>query len=53
MQKFPFAVVYQVSKEAIQVVAVAHCKRKPEYLALKDETVKVTIALSNNKCRFF
>ena len=31
MQKFPFAVVYQVSKEAIQIVAVAHCKRKPGY----------------------
>lgn len=28
---FPFAIVYRASKEALQVIVVSHCKRKPEY----------------------
>jgi len=31
MQRFPFAVIYLVSEQKIQIVAVAHCKRKPGY----------------------
>ena len=31
MQRFPFAVIYLVSKLEIQIVAVAHCKRSPGY----------------------
>ncbi len=31
MKRFPFAVIYLLSKKKIQIVAVAHCKRKPEY----------------------
>ena len=31
MQRFPFAVIYLVSEQKIQIVAVAHCKRRPEY----------------------
>jgi len=35
MRKFPFAMVYRVSKEALQIIAVAHCKRKPGYWKLR------------------
>ena len=31
MQRFPFAVIYLTSEEKVQIVAVAHCKRKPGY----------------------
>ena len=31
MQRFPFAVIYLVSEKRIQIVAVAHCKRRPGY----------------------
>ncbi len=31
MQKFPFAIVYRTSKEALEIIAVSHCKRKPGY----------------------
>jgi len=31
MQRFPFAVIYLVSGEKIQIVSVAHCKRRPGY----------------------
>ncbi len=31
MQRFPFAVIYIVSEQKIQIVAVAHCKRRPGY----------------------
>jgi toxin ParE1/3/4 len=31
MQRFPFAAIYLTSKEKIQIIAVAHCKRKPGY----------------------
>lgn len=31
MKRFPFAVIYLTSEEKIQIVAVAHCKRKPGY----------------------
>lgn len=31
MKRFPYAVIYLTSEESIQVVAVAHCRRKPGY----------------------
>ena len=31
MQRFPFSVIYLTSEEIVQIVAVAHCKRKPGY----------------------
>jgi toxin ParE1/3/4 len=31
MQRFPFAVIYLTSEEKVQIIAVAHCKRKPGY----------------------
>ncbi len=31
LHRFPFAVIYLTSKERIQIVAVAHCKRKSGY----------------------
>ncbi len=31
MQRFPFAVIYLVSGEKIQIVSVAHFKRRPGY----------------------
>lgn len=31
MQRFPFAVIYLASEEKVQIVAVAHCKRRPGY----------------------
>jgi len=31
MQRFPFAVIYLVSENRIQIVALAHCKRRPGY----------------------
>jgi plasmid stabilization system protein ParE len=31
MRRFPFAVVYREVREAIQVVAIAHGRRKPGY----------------------
>ena len=31
LKRFPFAIVYLVSRSEIQIIAVAHCKRKPGY----------------------
>lgn len=31
MQRFPFAIIYLFSEQKIQIVAVAHCKRRPGY----------------------
>ena len=31
LRRFPFAIVYRVSEESIQIVAVAHGKRRPGY----------------------
>jgi hypothetical protein len=31
LKRFPFAVIYLTSEKKIQIVAVAHCKRKPGY----------------------
>ncbi|MBN1901622.1 type II toxin-antitoxin system RelE/ParE family toxin [Candidatus Sumerlaeota bacterium] len=31
LKKFPFAIIYLSTEEKILIVAVAHCKRKPEY----------------------
>jgi len=31
LHQFPFAIVYQVSPNLIQVLAVAHCHRRPGY----------------------
>ena len=31
LKRFPFGVIYLTSEEKIQIVAVAHCKRKPGY----------------------
>lgn len=31
LHQFPFAIVYQVSPALIQVLAVAHCHRRPGY----------------------
>lgn len=31
IQRFPFAVIYLLSVEKIQIVSVAHCKRRPGY----------------------
>ncbi len=30
-KKFPYAVIYQIRKDCILVVAIAHLHRKPEY----------------------
>jgi hypothetical protein len=31
MQKFPFSVLYRVSSNTLQVLAIAHHKRRPQY----------------------
>lgn len=31
LRRFPFAVVYRVGEESIQVIAVAHGRRRPGY----------------------
>ena len=31
MQRFPFAVIYLVSEQKLQIVSIAHCKRMPGY----------------------
>ncbi|MBI3945353.1 MAG: type II toxin-antitoxin system RelE/ParE family toxin [Armatimonadetes bacterium] len=31
MRHYPYQVVYRVREDAIEVVAVAHCRRKPGY----------------------
>jgi len=31
LKRFPFGVIYLTSEKKIQIVAVAHCKRKPGY----------------------
>jgi len=31
MKRFPYGIIYLVSEQKIQIVAVAHCKRKPGY----------------------
>lgn len=31
LSRFPFAVIYRVAGQAVQVIAVAHNKRKPGY----------------------
>ncbi|MDY6894215.1 MAG: type II toxin-antitoxin system RelE/ParE family toxin [Thermotogota bacterium] len=35
LKRFPFAIVYLVSQDEIQIIAVAHCKRKPAYWAAR------------------
>jgi toxin ParE1/3/4 len=31
LKKFPYAIIYLISEDRIQIIAVAHCKRKPGY----------------------
>ena len=31
LKKFPYAIIYLVTEDRIQFIAVAHCKRKPGY----------------------
>lgn len=31
LKRFPYAIIYLVAEEPIQIIAVAHCKRKPGY----------------------
>ncbi len=31
LHQFPFAIIYQVSPNVIQVLAVAHCRQRPGY----------------------
>ena len=31
LRRFPFAIIYLVSRGKIQIIAVAHCKRKPAF----------------------
>ena len=31
LKRFPYAIIYLVTEDRIQIIAVAHCKRKPGY----------------------
>ena len=31
LKRFPYAIIYLVAEDRIQIIAVAHCKRKPGY----------------------
>jgi hypothetical protein len=31
LKKFPFSIIYSIYKDKIQIIAIAHCKRKPAY----------------------
>lgn len=35
MNRFPFAVIYQIKIDEIFVVAIAHCSRKPGYWKIR------------------
>jgi toxin ParE1/3/4 len=38
LKRFPYAIIYMISEDRIQTIAVAHCKRNPGYWKKRTQT---------------